>query len=73
MSELQKEAVTSIGMANRYLKIKAIFDQLDDEFKLLPMMRLAGIKDSPMVRSAVSRVLVQDFRCRNVRGIWKKP
>jgi hypothetical protein len=77
MNEFQKEACTSDLLFKRYHAIATIFDQLPARFRLLDMMKLAGLKDGPQQRRAVSAVLYRDFRCVNVgsgtKRFWKKP
>ena len=78
MSDLQKEAAGMSAMSLNYQKISVIFDSMPDRFKLLDLMKRAGIKDCMQARGAVSSVLYRDFKCLNVGNpggskIWKKP
>ena len=76
MSDLQKEAAGSKSMASKYTSIASVFDQMPSRFKLLDLLKAAGIKDGMQVRGAVGTVLCRDFKCTNVgtgvNRVWKK-
>lgn len=71
-SDLQKEAAKSKSMATRYLAIHKMFDAMPSEFKLLDLMKCAGLRDGPVQRGVVAEVLRRDFKCRNAHSVWKK-
>lgn len=77
MSELQKEATAAKSMASKYIAISAVIHLMPDRFKLLDLLKAAGIKDGMQVRGAVGSVLFRDFGCVNVgtgvNRVWKKP
>lgn len=77
MSDLQKEACTGSAMGRSYRAIELVFNDMPARFKLLDLMKAAKIKDSSMVRAAVSSVLWRDFKCTCVgpsnKREWKKP
>lgn len=77
MSDKQKEAAGAGVMGSRFEKIAAVFDTMPERFKMFDLMRKAGIKDSPQVRSVMGSILARDFKCINVctssGRFWKKP
>ena len=77
MSELQKENSAAGAMAYRYNRIAPVFGTLPDRFKMLDLIRAAGIKDCAQVRAAVGSILFRDFKCIQVgtgaNRVWRKP
>lgn len=77
-SDKQKEAAAAKAMASAYSAIKAVFDQISNEFKLLDLMKAAGIKDGPQARMKTAAALWRDFKCTQVGAHhynrrWRKP
>lgn len=66
-----------VRRANIYKRIKAVFDQLGDEFTPSELYALTGIKNVFANRIIVASVLTQSFGCTIVedytpRRRWKK-